>query len=161
MERMITIHCEGETTKQLYDGVFHVKLFLSHRELASVKREANAKTFGLSSTPKWRVDYLLQGLKDELAGIKDNEKLNLSKEQIDRIFSMVLISCPLGDPEADAMTMIAELNGHILKAPTWWGRKDGELGGYDLVDCAPIVELKRQLDALQRDATKKPEPAEQ
>jgi hypothetical protein len=152
----IPVDCTGETTQQKYSGTFELKLFLSHKEMASAKREANGKTYGLMTTPKWNMNYLLVGLRDEIPGMDEKEKLGLTKEQIDRIVGMVMISCPVGDPEADVMVMIAELNSHIVSAPSWWGRKDGDLGGYDLLDAAPIAELKRQLDKLQRNLTQKP-----
>lgn len=140
----IDVDCVGETTKKKYTGQFEVKLFLNHREMAAAAKEANRQTSGLSRTIRWDLKGFLAGLKDEWAGTEESEKLNLAEEQVNRIVSIAAISIPVGDAEADVMSVLALLNTHIVKSPDWWK------SGYDLVDGAPIMELNKALTALQK-----------
>lgn len=145
---IIDVDCTGEQTGKKYSGQFELKLFLSLRERGLATRESNKVTSGLSRTPKWDIDGFIAGLRDKWEGVEDTNKLNLTEQQINRIFGIAAASIQTGDAEADILGTIAQLNYHIVSAPAWWGRTAENLGGYDMMDYSPVVELHVQLNKL-------------
>lgn len=145
----IEVDVTGQVTKQKYVGQFEVKMFLNHKERAVAAREANKATSGLMRTPRWDMHGFMAGLKDQWPNIAEADKLNLTDQQYNRIMAITAISAPVGDPEADILGVIAVLNAHIVNAPDWWGRTNDSLGGYELIDYEPVLELNRELQRLQ------------
>lgn len=145
----VDVECTGESTRTKYVGKFEIKLNLNFKEMAEQAREANRMTHGLKRTPSWDLDGFIKGLKDDLEGIEEDAKLNLTEQQIDRIVKIAAIAIPLGDPEADIMAAIADCNAHIVSAPEWWGRTKGEPGGYTMHDYAPVAALQAEINKLR------------
>ena len=146
----VDVDCIGTITGKVYHGKFEIKLHLSLKEMAAVKRETNRVTQGLTKTPMWDFPGFVKGLKDEIEGMDEDAKLNLSESQRERICRLAVVAIPLGDPEADIMSSIAELNMHIVgDVPEWWGRTKDDLGGYCLQDWQPAVELQKGIQELR------------
>jgi hypothetical protein len=152
----IDIDVIGDITGERYVGKFEVKLFPTMQDRALIRREINRATSGLSQTPSWDFEGFVKGLRDKIDNITEDAKLNLTEQQIGRIILLAGLAIPIADPEVDLMATIAELNILMVGVPEWWGRVQGDLGGYSLKDWSPIVAIRNELATLRASVVKPP-----
>lgn len=162
----IEIDCVGSTTGEKYQGTFEMKKFLSHKDVTESSRVANRMSVGLRRPPSYSVPALLGGIQDALKSVHEEITLELddaakekvalvkSDEAIRRVVENILSELKDVDPQSEFIQMLAVLNAHVVKAPDWWKPKGEDLGGYQLLDYTPIIELNRQLSEAQRPVKK-------
>lgn len=162
----IEVDCVGTSTGERYQGTFEMKKFLSHKDVTESSRLSNRLSVGLRRPPSYSVPALLSGIQDALRSVHEEVSLDLdeenkekialvkSDEAIRRVVENILSELKDVDPQAEFIQMLSVLNAHIIKAPEWWKPKGEEMGGYQLLDYTPILELNRQLSEAQRPAVK-------
>jgi hypothetical protein len=144
----IEVNCVGETTGQTYSGQFEMKKYLSHRDIVEASKVSNRLGSGLRRPPSYSIPTLFNIVKSRI-----DAKLIDSKE-IDQISGQIVTDIVSElkdiDPMIDFVNVLSILNSHIVKAPDWWKDAKSEIGGFDLIDYEPAMELNRQLSEAQR-----------
>lgn len=144
MGSTITVNVDvvGESTGNRYVGEFQVKPFLTSKERSEAQRLHARLSAGMDKQAVFNTfafsEFLAERVQDQ----------DLAAE----IYLKAVECVGSNEPMVDFLYAVAQLSQHVVSTDADWWKGTSGVGGYDLLDLAPVNFIFSKILEVQREA---------